>query len=376
MIGFRILPAVILTVLSVIRLGADDENATARAADVAWAGIEARVAATRPPESRPTSWIEFYSAFDANLRALQRAGLEFFERHPTDSRRWEAIYLILRHQPSFYAHFKPEFEQAPSSEHMEIDAAARDAWKARRAELIATIEAASDAPAKVKGWAAVNVLHAEYAKADAAARRAFVPKMIALAAQYPESDEVYTFIYRESTKLDRRDPPTADALWEGLLDSPHPRLRARAEGRQAMATRATTPVELRFTAIDGREVDLAAMRGKVVLIDFWAMWCGPCVEEIPNLRRVYEQYHDKGFEVVGISLDNPNLGDRLLRFLEAHDMPRPQHYDGLRWETPLAVRFSIDALPAMLLLDQEGRIVSIEARGDALEALVRKHLGL
>jgi thiol-disulfide isomerase/thioredoxin len=345
-------------------------------ADAAWTGIESMVAYRRPPDVRPESLIDYYAALEANDRKLQQAGLDFIERYPTDPRRWEAAYIVLRHPPNFYARFKPQFEQSPTSGNAEIDSSARDAWKVRRAELIAMIQATPDASAKVKGWVAVNAVHTEYARADAAGRRALIPRIVALAEQFPESVEVYDFVFRESTKLDRRDPDASDELWTALLHSPHERLRTRAGVRQPMADRATMPQELRFTAFDGREVDVGSMRGKVVLIDFWAMWCGPCVAEIPNLRRVYSEYKDKGFEIVGIALDPPGLDEELGRFVKKHDLPWPQHYDGRGWQAPPAVKYSVISIPTMLLLDKTGRIVSTEARGEALETLVKEHLEL
>ncbi len=86
------------------------------------------------------------------------------------------------------------------------------------------------------------------------------------------------------------------------------------------------PVELKFTALDGREVDLSKMRGKVVLIDFWATGCVPCVAALPEIKAVYDKYHDKGFEVVGITFDGDK--DRLTRFIKERGLPWPESFEG------------------------------------------------
>lgn len=161
---------------------------------------------------------------------------------------------------------------------------------------------------------------------------------------------------------------------------------------KTMAELKSKPLELKFTAVDGREVDLAKMRGKVVLIDFWATWCGPCKEEIPNIKKVYAAWHDRGFEIVGIALENGKLTPKdtpeqvaakldaarkvLADFTAANAMPWPQYFDGKWWKTDFATRYKISGIPAMFLLDQEGRVVSTDARGARLEQEVRRLLKL
>jgi len=122
------------------------------------------------------------------------------------------------------------------------------------------------------------------------------------------------------------------------------------------------PVKLQFTAVDGRSVDLAALKGKVVLIDFWATWCRPCVGEVPDVKKTYDQFHAKGFEIVGISLDKDK--DKLTQFVADHQMEWPQFFDGLYWQNKYARQFGIESIPAMWLIDKKGALRNVNARAD------------
>lgn len=131
------------------------------------------------------------------------------------------------------------------------------------------------------------------------------------------------------------------------------------------------PVKMAFKAVDGRQVDVAKLKGKVVLIDFWATWCGPCIAELPNLKKTYSKYHDKGFEIVGISLDDSK--DKLTDFVKKNEMPWPQYFDGLRWKNEFAVEYDIQVIPAMWLIDKSGKLVDMSALSD-LDSKVEKLL--
>jgi thiol-disulfide isomerase/thioredoxin len=117
--------------------------------------------------------------------------------------------------------------------------------------------------------------------------------------------------------------------------------------------------------LDGQPLDLAAYKGKVVLIDFWATWCGPCVAELPNVIAAYGKYHDKGFEIVGVSLDQSR--EALVTFLSEHKMTWKQYFDGLGWKNKVSTSYGIDSIPATFLLDGQGRIIARDLRGDALD---------
>jgi thiol-disulfide isomerase/thioredoxin len=107
-------------------------------------------------------------------------------------------------------------------------------------------------------------------------------------------------------------------------------------------------------------------------VDFWATWCGPCVAELPNVLETYQKYHDKGFDVVGISLDQDE--NKLKSFILQRKISWHQYFDGKGWENKLAVKYGISSIPATYLLDKDGKIVAKDVRGEELGKAVAKAL--
>ena len=135
---------------------------------------------------------------------------------------------------------------------------------------------------------------------------------------------------------------------------------------------AGSSVDIKFTAVDGRTVDLAKLHGKVVLIDFWATWCGPCMGEVPHVVETYQKFHDKGFEIIGISFDQDKAA--LERVTKEKGMTWPQYFDGKVWKNDFGVKYGIGGIPTMWLIDKEGRVATTDGRED-LAGQVEKLLG-
>ncbi|MGP8201633.1 MAG: peroxiredoxin family protein [Limisphaerales bacterium] len=167
-------------------------------------------------------------------------------------------------------------------------------------------------------------------------------------------------------------PDKARPLLQEIANGPAPdKLKTAAAAELKKLDAFGKPPELRFTAVDGRSVDLAKLRGKVVLVDFWATWCPPCVAEVPDVKKTYDQFHDRGFEIVGISLDKDK--DKLTQFVAAHKMEWPQFFDGLYWQNKYAVQFGIESILAMWLIDKKGLLRNMDARAN-LGGMVEKLL--
>jgi thiol-disulfide isomerase/thioredoxin len=130
-------------------------------------------------------------------------------------------------------------------------------------------------------------------------------------------------------------------------------------------------VDIQFTAVDGRPVNVKDMKGKVILIDFWATWCGPCVGELPHVKEAYEKLHDKGFEIVGLSFDQDKSA--LEGFVKEKGMAWPQYFDGEGWGNKFGKQYGIESIPAMWLIDKKGNLRDMNARGD-LQAKAEKLL--
>jgi peroxiredoxin len=144
-------------------------------------------------------------------------------------------------------------------------------------------------------------------------------------------------------------------------------------GRMRATTIGAEAPEIEMQTPEGNTMKLSELRGKYVLIDFWASWCGPCRRENPNVKKVYAKYKDKGFEILGVSLDRSK--DRWLKAIEADDLPWPHVSDLMQWKNEAAQTYGVSSIPYTVLVDPKGKIVATRLRGPSLEAKLAEVFG-
>lgn len=168
--------------------------------------------------------------------------------------------------------------------------------------------------------------------------------------------------------------PLLERIQAGYAENPYMRRMAYAIQPHTLALEGIP--EFSVTDLDGKVWNSKETGGNVLLIDFWATWCAPCRKEIPGLVNLYEEYHDQGFEIVGISLDKPQskTDDDLVAFAKEQGMSWPIVYDKQEWSSPAVQACKVTGIPFPILLNREGRVVAAGewATGEKLKAAVAK----
>jgi thiol-disulfide isomerase/thioredoxin len=164
------------------------------------------------------------------------------------------------------------------------------------------------------------------------------------------------------------------ALEDRILKD-YPAMADRVKGIRHQREGVGKPFELTFNeAITGKPIDVQKdLKGKVVVVDFWATWCGPCVAEMPTMKKLYAEFKDKGVEFVGVSLDQPEESGKgltaLKTFVAENEIAWPQYYQGNFWQSEFSMSWGINAIPCVFIVDKAGNLYSTEARGK-LEELI------
>jgi thiol-disulfide isomerase/thioredoxin len=308
------------------------------------------------PKTRPATADEFRAVMANMVTQLIAGSAEFLKRYPTDPRVWD-VRLIQIETGSTLA----------SLEGRQNDLEVRGQLQGLASQ--------GGAPSSVRGKARYEMLalsmRAYLRKDPSVTSASILTELQQFIADFPTYPSLDVLKYKVAETLKAYDADSADALLTELADSGEGKIADQARTELATKERLKSPLDLHFTAVDGSDVDLASMRGKVVLVDFWATWCGPCKAELPNVVAAYNKLHSRGFEIVGISLDQDRQS--LVTFTAANGMPWPQYFDGKGWQNSISSGFGIQAIPAMWLVNKQGYVVSTNGRAD-LEGQVEKLL--
>lgn len=175
------------------------------------------------------------------------------------------------------------------------------------------------------------------------------------------------------------DVATAEPIFKGLSADLQKSDAGVAFAKQIEAARATSvgAIAPDFTQndVNDKAVSLSSFKGKYVLIDFWASWCGPCRAENPNVVEAYNQYKDKNFTVLGISLDNPGKKEAWLGAIEKDNLKWTQLSDLNGWNNAVAKQYGIRSIPQNFLVDPNGKIIGKNLRGEELHKKLKEIIG-
>lgn len=179
------------------------------------------------------------------------------------------------------------------------------------------------------------------------------------------------FYALEMYATDETDPDTLQPLFDGL-DTVAKHSTAGKTFQDRLTVRAKTSIgkdAMDFTQNDtlGKPVTLSSFRGKYILLDFWASWCGPCRAENPNVVTVYHKYHAKGFDILSVSLDKPGDRAKWLKAIHDDQLSWANVSDLQFWDNAAAKEYGIRSIPQNFLIDPQGKIIAKNLRGDELE---------
>ena len=233
---------------------------------------------------------------------------------------------------------------------------------------------ASDAPVGAKLEARMRLLWEEVLAGRLKGKQA-EKDVRALVAEHAKTDVaakalIYGAVLAKRANLAHLSNEYLDTLVKEHADNEEVRSLLRQAGRDPDTGK---PFQADLTRLDGAKLVLPRdLLGKVVVIDFWATWCGPCLAALPKMKQIYAKYHDKGVEVVGISLDPPGEKDKLAAFVKDKGLAWIHTYAD-KEDDPTARRYGVGSIPSIWVLDKSGNVLSTTARED-LEGTILKAL--
>ncbi len=276
---------------------------------------------------------------DDKIARLHPAIDAFLKQYPTDPRRYD-----VQLQRIFFL---------KDAEHIPDDEAN---------ETLKTVAAAPDATANARHRARAVLLQNQLEEVDPNA--GLTPTLEKTMADYeqdfPDDDSGKDLVELRLRLLRASAPDKVNGTLEALSKSPN---RSTADAARTQLAMATQPLDLKFdSATDGKAVDFSKLRGKVVLLDFWATWCGPCMAKLPEILEINDKYKDKDFQLVGVSLDQDKAA--LLKTVKTKGMDWPEYFDGKGWESEVGTRFGVQSIPAAWLVDKKGLVHAVDQDAD------------
>jgi thiol-disulfide isomerase/thioredoxin len=333
-----------------LALTADGEEAS----ESAWLQLQALNAQAHEKVPIGTNAVEFYAGRE---KALHESAAEFAKRFPHDTHEPQAMLwkiettdfpepaderVSLLRQNDTDARPLAEDSASPENFRFEVESTLLTQWL-DRPDLISPEQA--------------TILEDRIAR---------------MVQKNPTEPSIVSFQLARADLMLRFDPEKGVALLQELTKAPDQNLAKAATARILKEQLIGQPVSFRFTATDDSSIDTSELRGKVVLVDFWASWCPDCIREMPAVRRSYQKYKDKGFAVIGISLDKD--AQALANFVAKKLIPWPQYFDGKGWENDFAIKYGVQEIPEMWLINQRGELVSTDISVEKLEQRIEQLL--
>src|SRR5947209_3250736 len=283
--------------------------------DKAWAEVENVHQALRPPDDwrsqapAAEQIAEFQKRVRQTAASFADKAQEFIERFPTNENVGDARITVVHALNHAIAAGDAEAERRVATFVSKVLADSRIPEDDRVAVLLYSGNAAFMKKVGMRWFTeGMTKLHDEFETAS-------IDDMQAVLKQFPTNSLIYTMLVAVAERsADERQKNLAMQVINAPGAPPGAKTLATHILKGTKPYQLGKPLEIRFTALDGREVDLAKMIGKVVLVDFWSTSCGPCVGEMPTVKAVYQKLHDQGFEIIGISLDDKESA--LRRFLK------------------------------------------------------------
>jgi peroxiredoxin len=326
-----------------------DKLAQFKTADELWEHFQALQRGPRgegkTPEEREKAFREF-------VVELKLTADRFAATYPQDPRRWEARLIAAR--------LGQRVRGTPQDE---VEKLYREA------------AAAADAPVATKRRARLGLIHMhrDALKDDSARKQvdALEAEIAGYAKDFPEHDSVVDLQLFRYGMWEKRDPAKATAVLKEVAKGESPEAAKDAAAQLRLRDIQKTPLALKFTALDGREVDLEKLRGKVVLLLFWAVSVDRARDEVPKVLATYEKLHDQGLEVVGVAMDKEK--EKVQGFVDEKKLPWPNHFDGKGMKNEIGRSFAVRSVPVMWLINKQGKVVFTDAGGE-LDELAAKLL--